>query len=167
MSHSAGDSSPDLGRKTHHDIQSRVWLCALMSAGTLALEGCASTTTTAVRPDQLPELSESAARHPRGWHDTTGADGERMTLKGPITMVEVHDKGPPPKSDVFVPPFHATLTNDQLSVRRGEQSLSYSLANVRRIDVTYSTTRQDTALGLIIGTVPFLLLGTGLLVYGV
>lgn len=124
-----------MSRVRFRDGARKVAIGAVILAG---VSGCVTTSTTPIKPLVLPELSESAARHPAGWHDTVSPDDKHLELTGRIQGVVVVQTRGAAVRDVFVAPFKAEHTSEGMLVEDAHTRRVYA-----REDVTVEVIHED------------------------
>jgi hypothetical protein len=114
----------------------------LRTAAFLALALCACTSRTAIRPDQLPIVTNAAAEDPKAPVEVVDAEGQRTELTGRFDAVAVTRAGIDEKIDRFEAPVTARFEGPLLRVNSHTRQGEYTSAMVRRVEVErYQTTR--------------------------
>jgi hypothetical protein len=99
-----------------------------------AVAGCSS--TIPIRPDQLPILTEAAARNGEHAAEVIGASGRRVRVKGTLEAVEI-TPGADDRVRVFQAPLAAALDGATLAVSNEKYGESFPLASMKGVQVTY------------------------------
>jgi hypothetical protein len=120
---------------------------AQVAACVFAVASGACVTATAVRPDQLPALAESAARHPKGWHSVTDLEGKSVTL-GQVKSVGVPRPGVTRDEEIFETPFFARIQGADLTLGDARHRSSFPLGDLDRVMVQHIEPGQPTQAGV-------------------
>jgi hypothetical protein len=126
--------------------------------------GC--TTTTAIRPDQLPILTNAAVDRALGRRvfnplEVIGSSGEIVRVEGTLERVEV-TMGPPPGGvNTFDAPVASELRGPALFVRDEKKSGGFLLPWIQDVNVTYANKAAEEQGGVVLITLGALFLAGG------
>src|SRR4051812_810395 len=106
---------------------------ALAGLGVAAL-GCSS--TTAIRPDQLPVLTDAAARGVQTQVDVIGVSGGTVHVDGTLVRVSVLLRAGPEAVRTYRAPVVSEMSGGSLFVRDKETNEPLPLPWIDRVNVT-------------------------------
>lgn len=122
--------------------------------------GAGCTSTVALAPEAFPDLAESTARYPKGWHEARGLQGEYVTLQGEVVGATV-ERTDESRLELAAP-LRASIADEKLKVSGDGVEKVMPLSEVRMVEVTYTNERR----GYIVGGVILTTLGAPALVGG-
>jgi hypothetical protein len=109
----------------------------------------ACTSRTAIRPDQLPRVTEAAAADPAEPVDVLDEAGQAVELSGRFDAVSVTPGGGGPP-DRFSAPIEARVEGQELMVRSLERGKAYALPRGPRVVVQRYNTKAAVVSGSIL-----------------
>jgi hypothetical protein len=127
----------------------------------VALAGCS--TTKSIRPDQLPILTDAAARPLREPLEVTGVAGETVVrVEGTLEDVEVTLGAGLGGRKTFHAPIISEVRGPMLFIRDNEGAARAPLALTEEVKVTYGNKTAKLAVGVTLDILasPFLVFGT-------
>lgn len=127
----------------------------------MSLGGVGCHSSVPLAPEAFPDLTESTARYPKGWHEARGLQGEYVTLQGEVVGATVE------RTDgsrvELAAPLKASIADEKLKVSGDGVEKVFPLSEVRMVEVSYTNERR----GYIAGGVVMTTLGAPALVGGV
>jgi hypothetical protein len=123
-----------------------------------AIAGCSS--TTAIRPDQLPILTHAAALNTETWEEVIDASGQRVRVNGTLDVVKI-TAGPEGLAKTFQAPMAVELDGATLSVADEKKAATFPLASIQDVKVTYADKDSMLVGGMVLDVIGGLFLAGG------